>query len=278
MYTIINDDFMLQSEAQLHVSDLSIQRGYGIFDFFKVLDSKPIFLDDHLDRFYGSAGTMNLPVKYQRPELKEMLYELIRKNEMADAGIRINLTGGYAVDSYTVSKPNLVVTQSSISFSQENFEKGISLMTDDHQRQLPGVKTIDYLHAIYLQPQIKLANANDVLYFSQSKIRECPRANFFLVKENGDVVTPAKEILKGITRKKILEFNDMPIREEDVSIYELADAKESFITSTTKNVLPVLSIDGKPVGNGKPGETTRKINELLKNLWTVPAKQVHQLS
>ena len=278
MYTIINDDFLLQSEAQLHVSDLSIQRGYGIFDFFKVLDSQPIFLDDHLDRFYGSASTMNLPVKYQRPELKEMLYELIRKNKMADAGIRINLTGGYSPDSYTVSNPNLVITQSPISFSAESFEKGISLITDDHQRQLPGVKTIDYLHAIYLQPQIKLANANDVLYFSKLKVRECPRANFFMVKQNGDVVTPAKEILKGITRKKILEFNEMPVYEEEISINKLADAREAFITSTTKNVLPVLAIDGRKVGTGKPGETTRRISDLLKKLWEVPANPSHQLT
>lgn len=267
LYTVINNDFVLQSEAQIHVSDLSIQRGYGIFDYFKVLDFRPVFLEDHLDRFCQSASTMNLPLPYPRVQLTEMIYEIISKNNLPNAGIRITLTGGYANDGYTVSKPNLIITQSPFAYDPVIFEKGIRLITNEHQRQLPQVKTIDYLHAIYMQPAIKEANADDVLYHNNNTVAECPRANFFIVKNNGEVVTAAHNILKGITRKKILSFDELPIREDDISLNDVAEAREAFITSTTKYVLPVLSIDGKQVGDGKPGEITSIINGMLQQLY-----------
>ena len=259
VYAIVNDDFVLHSEAQLRINDLAIQRGYGIFDFFKTINSKPVFLDDHLDRFFASASKMNLQPGIDGPALVEKLYALFEKNDIPDSGVRITLTGGYSHDGYTIVSPNLLITQSVFNHAPADFDKGIRLITTEHQRQLPDVKTIDYLYAIYMQQKVKEQNANDVLYVSGSQIRECPRANFFIVSRNGEVHTPATKILKGITRKKILAMEEVDVRETDVSLGVLEGATEAFITSTTKYILPVLAINGRPVGEGKPGPITRKI-------------------
>lgn len=209
---------------------------------------------------------MNLNPGVDRDRITKLIQQLIEKNNIPDSGIRITLTGGYTEDSYTILKPNLLITQSAFSFNKENFNKGIRLITYNHQRQLPQVKTIDYLMAIYLQPLIKEKDADDVLYHNQTEIRECPRSNFFMVNKNKEVVTPSKDILKGITRKKILSLTEFNIKEANIDLIEIGNAKEAFITSTTKNVLPVLKIDGKIIGDGKPGKITTQIYKKIFDL------------
>ena len=110
MAAFINDRFIENDEALLHVSDLSIQRGYGIFDFFRTINGIPLFLHDHLDRFYASASAMHLPLKKTPEELSFIVHELIKKTGVSEAGIRIMLTGGNSTDSYHPAEPNLVIT------------------------------------------------------------------------------------------------------------------------------------------------------------------------
>ena len=262
-YAVINGDLVLKADAKILIADLSIQRGYGIFDFFITVDNQPRFLDDHLDRFFGSASAMHLNNGINREQIKKWIQQLIKKNNLPGSGIRITLTGGYSEDGYTLSTPNLLITQSAFTFNKEIFYKGTGLVTYDYQRQLPQVKTIDYLQAIYLQPFIKTQHADDVLYYHQGEINECPRSNFFIVTAANEIVTPAKNILKGITRKRILELPGFNSRESVITRQQLQTIKEAFITSTTKIVLPVLKIDGKIIGDGKPGKTTTEIYHQL---------------
>jgi D-alanine transaminase/branched-chain amino acid aminotransferase len=262
-YSIINTDLVIKNKASILISDLSIQRGYGIFDFFRTINNKPVFLEDHLDRFFYSASQMQLEQYLNRTQIKQLIHQLIEKNNISDSGIRITLTGGYSEDGYSLTKPNLLITQSAFTFNTEIFNKGIKLITFNHQRQLPSVKTIDYLIAIHLQPFIKSHNADDLLYYHHNEITECPRSNFFMVTQKDEVVTPSKNILKGITRKKILGFAELHVRETTVRLEDIKTAKEAFITSTTKNVLPVFEIDGKTIGDGKPGRITSEIYKMV---------------
>ena len=105
------------------------------------------------------------------------------------------------------------------------------------------------------------AEADDVLYYSDGLIRECPRANIFIVTKDQKVLTPESGMLKGVTRKQVLEISGTRYLTEarDVSLDELRNAKEVFITSTTKNILPVVQVDGQLVGDGKPGEVSRTL-------------------
>lgn len=263
LHVWLNNSLILANEAQLHITDLAIQRGYGIFDFLKTIDKKAVFLEDHLDRFFHSANSMRLEFKTSRDELRNMILKLIAVNNLGDSGIKIILTGGFSPDGFTIAKPNLIISQQSFYIPNKLNEEGISLISDEYQRQFSSAKTIDYLHAIWLQPILKEKKADDVLYHSNGFIRECPRANIFVVTKENEVLTPEFEMLKGVSRKHVLKLSQTLFKTEarDVSLEELSQAKEVFITSTTKNILPVIQINGKLIGDGKPGEITRILSE-----------------
>lgn len=252
MFSFLNDDYFPADTASLRVADLSIQRGYGIFDFFKTIDRRPIFLDDHLDRFFRSAERLRLPIGRTREELKAVITGLQQRNDMADSGIRLTLTGGYPADGYSLATPNLIITQQPL---QHHFSPDcpppLRLITYSHQRQMPDTKTIDYLMAIWLQPLLLERNANDVLYHHDGIVTECPRSNFFIVTADGTLVTPARNMLKGITRMKVLRLahETMRVEERDIHVDELPAAKEAFITSTGRHIVPVSHIDDCPVGS-----------------------------
>lgn len=263
----INAEWMAAETAMLPITDLSIQRGYGVFDFLKVVDGKPIFLDDHLKRFLRSAEKMHLDVGLSAAALQDILLDLINRNELVEAGIKLTLTGGASPDGYSIGKPNLIISSVPMQLNRK-IVKGISLISHNHQRQLPDIKTIDYLKAIWLQDQIKAAEADDVLYHNEGKVTECPRSNFFIVTASGEVQTPLNNILQGVTRSKILEANidGIPIREMDFGLGEVMQASEAFVTSTSKHVLPVHRIDGEKIGNGETGRITRKLSECINDM------------
>jgi D-alanine transaminase/branched-chain amino acid aminotransferase len=137
------------------------------------------------------------------------------------------------------------------------FQKGLRLISYPHQRQMPQVKSLDYLMAIWLQPLIKEKGADDVLYQMNGLVSECPRSNFFIVTQDDTVVTSTQP-LKGIIRMKTLEIarKQFRVEERELSLEEVYQAKEAFITSTTKHILPVVQLDGKMIGDGQPGDVT----------------------
>ena len=261
MFVLINDTIFSEEEASLKITDLAIQRGYGIFDFLKTVGGKPIFLEDHLDRFCSSAEQMRLNVKQNRSQLTDSLYGLIEKNKLFDSGIRMTLTGGYSPDGFNIaSESNIIVTQVDFVINR-NFEKSIGIMTYDYQRQFASAKTLDYLKAIWLQPVMKERGDDDILYHDNGMLRECPRANFFMVNEKHEILTSKSNILKGVTRKHILKFGSQNFKmdERELTMDDLRHAKEAFISSTTKNILPVTRIDGRTLSDGKPGPVTRAL-------------------
>jgi len=246
MWAFVNGEFVPEEKASLLIGDLAIQRGYGVFDFFKVLDFVPVFLNEHIDRFYFSAEEMRLKVAYSKPELRKIIFELLDRNNVRETGVRLTLTGGYSPDGYQLSNPNLIISLRSFTPPPKNeLAKAIKLITYEHQRQLPHVKTIDYLMAIWLQPIVRQFGADDILYHQNGIATECPRSNFFIVTSNNKIITPAKNILKGIIRNKLIDaaISKYPVEERELSTEEIKTAKEAFITSTTKNILPVYQID-----------------------------------
>lgn len=268
LYSIVNDELTPADKAALAVNDLSIQRGYGIFDFFKTLNNTPIFLDDHLDRFYQSASILQLPVRHSREDLKTLFRQLMERNQLPDSGIRITLTGGYAADGYTITTPNIIITQQALPDNRGLHTTGIHLVTYPHQRQLPAAKSIDYLMAVWLQFFVKQQEAQDVLYHQNSTVSECPRSNFFIVTADGTIRTPAHQILQGVIRKQVLQLasGQYTVEEKAITLEDIYLAKEAFITSTTKNILPVVKVDGQVIGAGVPGKITTGLAADLKSV------------
>ncbi|PST81721.1 amino acid aminotransferase [Pedobacter yulinensis] len=265
----VNGQFIPEHQASLPISDLALQRGYGVFDFLKTIQGKAIFLTDHLDRFYRSAASMRMDVPLDRQALEAVIHELMRRNSLDESGIKLLLTGGTSTDGYSLQQPSLVISQSELQISTAVPKTGLSLRTYAHQRQLPGIKTIDYLQAILLQPWLQAENADDVLYLDGPLVRECPRANLFLIK--GDqALTPENQILAGVTRKKLLTLNldNLHIAAKDFTLDELLNAEEAFICSSTKLVFPVCRVDHHQIGSGRPGPVTLRLREKLLALIT----------
>jgi len=266
MYSFFNNEFLPAEKTFIHVSDLATQRGYGIFDFFKVVSSRPLFLDDYFDRFYRSAEAMRLPVSLPREELRKAIHELIIKNGEPDCGIKMILTGGYSPDGYEIDTPNLIITQHKLSMpSPDMLEKGVKVITHEYVRDIPHVKTINYLMGIWLQHNVKDQHAYDVLYHMNGQVSEFPRCNVFIVRKDGIVVTPSDRVLHGITRKNILSLSGrkFTIQEGEVTLQEVLTAHEVFLTSTTKRIVPIVQVDHTVIGNGQPGAVTL---ELLSHL------------
>ncbi len=279
--TWVNGKYLEDEKACLHVSDLAIQRGYGVFDFFavtrpvpfflKTADSqpgkpgKPFLLSSYLDRFFHSARGLNLEVPVSREELNRIIDEFIVKNNLKKHGIKLTLTGGYSEDGYQPVAPNMIIRAHELKIpTKEKYQQGFRVMTHEYQRSTPGYKSLDYRHAIALIPTLKERGLDDVLYCYHGIITEFPRSNFFMVDQNDRIVTPASHILEGITRKAVLRVarDHFEVQERDVFVDELINAKETFLTSSTKSIMPVTQIDGHNIGDG-PGKITRKLSELL---------------
>jgi branched-chain amino acid aminotransferase len=246
MISYINGQFIDSSIAAIPVNDLGLQRGYGVFDFLRVKGQHPLFLQQHIDRLYRSLDHMRLHVSYTKEELIQIIQSLIDQNKLSHSGIRITVTGGASPDGYTPVEPHIIVVQQPIPEPPNTIlTTPYTLVTYPYRRQLPEVKTTDYLMAIWLQPWIKEQGAQDVLYHSNGWVSECPRSNFFIVTKENVLVTPHEGMLKGVTRSNTLSVAKeiMQVEERALSLEDIRNAKEAFISSSTKRIIPVTGVD-----------------------------------
>lgn len=265
MLAYFNNQFIEVEKAVLPISDLSIQRGYGVFDFFRTINYEPLFIDDYLDRFFYSAAGLHLSPTQTKDEIKAIIYQLLNENRVPDCGIKLILTGGCTTDGYSIgTTPNLIITQQQIPpIKQAIYETGIKVITYEHQRELPHIKSINYLMGVWLQQKVKEQQATDVLYHMQDIVSEFPRANVFMITYDNKIVTPATNILQGITRKKVLQLaaTRYEVEERDINLLEIKNAAEVFMTSTTKRILPINQVDDTIIGDGKAGPITSLLHQ-----------------
>lgn len=246
MICYVNGQYVELSTASVPVSDLGLQRGYGVFDFLRVKGSIPLFIDQHINRLFRSLDTMRLTIDYTKDQLKDIIKTLINKNQLEHSGIRITITGGASPDGYTPVTPHIMIVQQAITPPPDQLQSGeYKLLTHPYRRQLPSVKTTDYLMAIWLQPLLKAQGAQDVLYHWEGKVSECPRSNFFIVTKDNILVTPNTGMLNGVTRSNILSVANglIPVQERDLTLDDIRSAKEAFISSSTKRIIPVTTVD-----------------------------------
>ena len=264
----LNNRFLQYRDAQLHVSDLGLQRGYGIFDYFLEMDGCIPFYDDYHDRFYHSAQSLNLDVPLTRDLLKEKITYLLEKNKLRTSGIRLLLTGGYSDDIYTLSKPNFMILTLPLHLHPFGYIDGVRLLLLEYQRYMPAVKSTFYLPSIAMIPTLKQAGAVEVLYHHLGVVFETTRANFFMVKDE-KLITPSDGILPGIIRKQVIKVaaDILPLEERAISLEELWDCDEAFITGTSKHVAPVLEVDERIISFGKPGKVTMEIREAFEKFF-----------
>ncbi len=256
--------------ATIHPMDLGLIRGFGIFDFLRTTGYSPLFLEHYLDRFIASAEKTHLPLTYSREQLRAIISELIEKNDLLNGGIRMLLTGGLSENHFSPAEGKLFIFAEALSMpAEEKYQKGVKLLTLEYVRPIADIKTTNYTLPVWHSVNWKRTGAEDVLYHWNGVVSESSRSNFFIVK-NGVLHTPDQHILMGITRKQILKIaGNVVIR--PITLEEIWDADEAFISSTTKILLPVTQLDDRKIGNGKPGPITMGILEKFKVLETQAA-------
>lgn len=262
-YCYLNGDLVPYSELKLHISDLQIQRGYGIFDFFRSRNGSIPWLEDYVERLFTSLELAGIQTDMERDRFVSVIHSLQQKNNLPNGAFKVIVTGGYSdtLESVTGTANMVIMNLSWKKPPKESFEQGVNLIRERYVRPNPEIKTLYYFNTLRLQQKLSKFNAVDVMYYADG-ISEASRANLFFVKA-GVVYTPASDILKGITRKQVLSlFGE--IRVEDIGAGRLYDFDEMFLTATSRDVTPVVSVEGQMIGNGRPGPVTREIQEAFR--------------
>ena len=261
-YCYYNGTIQPTVKVGLPLNDLGILRGYGVFDFLRTYNGKPFHLKDHFARFKNSARLFDLKVPITEKECAAIIWSLMKKNKMEEASVRLVLTGGSSENGILLSKiPSFFILMEDLyEFPTTVFQKGGKLITYEHDRLIPESKNLNYISAVKLQAKKKQAGALEILYVSNDYISEASTSNIFMVK-NGVLVTTKEGILAGITRKIVLALakKNMPVEERPIRLTELLKADECFITATNKKITPIVKIDTAIIGNGRPGEYTKKL-------------------
>lgn len=259
------DRIQPSDNACVHPLDIAVIRGYAIFDFFRTENFKPLFLEDYLDRFIASAQSTRLPLAYNKEELKNIVFNLIEKNSLEQGGIRMILTGGISGNNFSPASGKLFIFCEELQMPPvEKYRRGVKLVSEEYIRPLASIKTTNYNLPVWLSTGWKEQAAEDVIYHLSGIISESSRSNIFMVKK-GELATPKSNILYGITRKNVMALANA-VEERDISLTEILNADEVFMTSTTKRILPVTQIDATLVRDGKPGPVTLELMEKFKQL------------
>jgi len=261
----VNGKFVEAKRAALPLHDLGILRGYGVFDVLRTYDGVPFRLRDHVERLENSARLIDLEIPWSTEELEALTYEILARNDYANASVRYIVTGGPSSNFMTPEgKPSLMIMVTPIPpIDEKLYKEGSKVTTTYTVRERPTVKSINYIGAIMAVEQAKRAGALEAIYKNErNEITEGTRSSFFAIR--GDqLITPGSEALEGVTRQVVLELAPplFTVLQRPIHYCELRYIDEAFITSTTKELIPVVQIDNIIVGGGRPGSKTAQLHK-----------------
>jgi branched-chain amino acid aminotransferase len=268
-FCFFNGKIVEQSALYISPHDLGLIRGYAVFDYMTAPNDKPFLIKDHWLRLNRSAKMLALKVPMKFETYEKIVGTLLEKNGLESSAIRSLLTGGVSTDGITTDKPSFLIMVEPYRYLPSLlYEKGAKLITVEHARGIPEAKSTNYIEALRNQKKRARARATEILYIKNNKVLEATTSNIFIVK-NKIVITPNEDVLAGITRKIVIRLakKDFLVKERSISVKELAEADEIFITATGKHVLPVTSIAGIKIKAKKVGPVTRKIMERYNDLY-----------
>lgn len=253
-----DNQFLPKADIRIGLDDLGFERGFGVFDYCRVRNGRITFLKDHLERLNHSQEVLQFNNPFEMEKIRSVVHELQEKNGFQDAYFKILITARFVNQ---ILEPIITIYQDSWKpYPETMYSNGVSLIFEEYNKPFPQYKTTFYLGSFRAQTRMKNNNSEDVLFYFNDEVRECARCNIFMVK-NGLIYTPDKNMLWGVTRKHVISCakETTMVIEKDISVSELFSADEIFITSTTRNVMPIVQIEDKIIGNGKPGMVTTQL-------------------
>ena len=280
MQVYLNGKLVSRDEAKVSVFDHGFLYGDGVFEGIRVYDGNVFRLQEHVDRLYESAKTIDLEIPLSRKELIEAALKTVAANRKRNAYIRLVVSrgpGDLGIDPDNCSKPTLVIIVDSIVlYPPEYYEKGISLVTSSVRRIPPEcldprIKSLNYLNNILAKIDARKAGKPEaVMLNSMGFVAECTADNIFVVKD-GELKTPdlLYGALGGITRGAVLELAKgagIPSKVTRLALHDLYNADECFLTGTGAELVPVISVDGRDVSDGRPGRVTKQLTNSFREL------------
>jgi len=259
--------FCRADEAVIPVTDLSVLRGFGVFDFLRTYGGRPFHLEAHMERLERSAGLLGIPLPVSPDALTDLVHETLRRNDHEESNIRIILTGGVSADGFIPDgKPRLLIMVTPVAVIPEAwYTEGVKIVTIPFSRYMPGAKSINYIHAIHAMQEARTRGAIEALYVKpDGYATECTTSNIFACRA-GKIVTSGTTILPGITRQVVLDMPELSgiLEIQDITLDDFLTADEVFLTASNKEVAPVVTIDDNTIGTGRPGEMTRRVMRLF---------------
>ena len=273
MKVYIDGKFLDEKHAKISVFDHGLLYGDGVFEGIRAYNGRAFKLKEHVDRLFFSAKAILLKVPMSHAALCEAVLETCRRNKIRDGYVRLVVTRGVGtlgLDPDRCKKGSVIVIAGKIQlYPRELYEKGMSLITVPTTRNFanalnPAIKSLNYLNNILAKIEAKIGGCEEAIMLNpEGNVAECTGDNVFVVN-GGRVSTPplSAGALRGITRGVVMDLAceaGLEVDEPNLARYVLYNANECFITGTAAEIVPIVKIDGRVVGNGRPGKVSRML-------------------
>ncbi len=280
MKIYINGSYFSKDDAKVSVFDHGLLYGDGVFEGIRIYNGRVFRLREHIARLYMSAKTIALTIPMNEKELEEAVVATVRENNRQDGYIRLIVTRGegtLGLDPASCEKPTVIIIVGDIQlYPEELYKKGVKIVTASTRRIPPEcldprIKSLNYMNNILAKLEARRSGAMEALMLTtEGLVAECTADNIFVVRE-GRLLTPhpCKGALDGITRRTVFELakaGGTECAEADISQYDLYTSDECFMTGTGAELVPVVEIDGRLIGSGRPGPLTLRLIEDYRRL------------
>ncbi|MHB9155301.1 MAG: branched-chain-amino-acid transaminase [Endomicrobiales bacterium] len=280
-----------KDEAKISVFDHGLLYGDGVFEGIRAYNGRVFRLREHLDRIYNSARAIMLDISMSKKEMEAAVIETLAANKLRDAYIRLVVTrgiGDLGLDPKNCSNPTVFIITDKIKlYPEELYTRGLEVVTSSIKRNIPQalspcIKSLNYLNNILAKVEASRAGVPEAIMLNaQGYVAECTGDNIFLLKENTLITPPSSAgALEGITRGAVMELAKnklkLLVKEDVFTTYHLYTADECFLTGTAAEVIPMVKIDGRPVGDGKPGKTTLRLVKEFRELTRLTGVPIYE--
>jgi len=278
----VNGRYVPHREAAVHIEDRGYQFADGVYEVVCVQGGRVIDEEPHLDRLERSLGELRIAQPMGRPAYRQVTRELLRRNRVTDGIVYTQITRGVARRDHPFpaagTPPSIVMTSRRIKPQDPAlFERGIAVIsTPDIRWQRCDIKSVSLLPNILAKQQAREAGAYEAWFIDgDGNVTEGSSTNAWIVTRDGELVTRqlGNAILGGITRQSLIRLageSQVKVVERAFTLEEARQAREAFLTSTTSFVIPIVKLDGKPVGVGKPGPVAARLRELYDGYMAPP--------
>ncbi len=269
MKVYLNGQLVDKKDANISIFDHGFLYGDGAFEGIRSYGSFVFRLKEHIDRLYETCHSMMIDISLTKKQMEKAILDTLKANKLKDAYIRVIITRGVGDLGLDPRKCNgnasiIVIADKITLYPKELYKKGMEIITvptlqNGPNALNPQLKSLNYLNNIMAKVEASNAGYNEAIMMDdQGYVTECTGDNIFLIK-NGILSTPVQGHLKGITRQAVLDIakkTKVEIRESFITRHEVYIADECFLTGTAAEVIPIVKVDGRTIGSGKPGKLT----------------------